>query len=331
MKAVLMPAVGGPEVLSVQQIPEPELQSPSQLKVRLHAAGVNPIDTKLRARGVLLPEGLPAVLGCDGAGVVLEVGSSVQRFQPGDEVWFCSGGLGGPLGNYTEVTLVDEVACSVKPPSLSFEAAAAGPLVLITAWEALFGRARLEAGQTVLIHAGAGGVGHVAVQLAKSVGARVLSTVSSSHKAEFVKSLGADEVIIYPEVDFVEAVNRLTAGRGADVVLDSVGPMVFQQSIPAVAHYGDLVTLLDPGADMNWIEARNRNLRIAFTLMLTPMLGDLPKARAYQGQILAECGKLCEAGRLRIEVARILPLEQAAEAHRLIEGGHTQGKLVLRP
>jgi NADPH2:quinone reductase len=331
MKAVLMPTIGEPEVLTVQQIPEPKIQTPGQLKVQVKAAGVNPIDTKLRSRGVFLPEGLPAVLGCDGAGVVVETGNGVQGFQPGDEIWYCSGGLGGPLGNYAEFTLVDEAVCSLKPKTLAFEPAAAGPLVLITAWEALFDRARLQAGQTALIHAGAGGVGHVAIQLAKSVGARVLTTVSSGDKAEFVKGLGADEAIIYPEEDFVEAVDRLTDGQGADVVLDTVGPKVFQQSIPAVAHYGDLVTLLEPGSEMNWKEARNRNLRIAFTLMLTPMLQDLPQARAHHGQILAECGKLIEAGRLRIEVAQCLSFEQAAEAHRLIEGGHTQGKLVLRP
>jgi len=331
MKAILMPEAGGPEVLSVAQIGEPELQTPSQLKIELKAAGVNPVDTKLRSRGVFLPEGLPAVLGCDGSGVVTEVGSEVRDFKPGDKVWFCSGGLGGPLGNYAQTTLVDEAACCHKPASLSFEQAAAGPLVLITAWEALFDRARLTEGQTVLIHAGAGGVGHVAIQLAKSVGARVLTTVSSQDKAEFVKALGADEEILYPEVDFVEAVNELTDGRGADVVFDTVGPEVFKQSIPALAHYGDLVTLLDPGSGVDWKEARNRNLRISFTLMLTPMLRDLPEARAHHGEILRRCVDLVEAGELRIELARTLPLEQAAEAHRLIEVGHTQGKIVLLP
>jgi NADPH2:quinone reductase len=214
---------------------------------------------------------------------------------------------------------------------LTFETAAAGPLVLITAWEALFDRARLQAGQTVLIHAGAGGVGHVAIQLAKSVGARVFTTVSSPAKAAFVEGLGADAAINYSAEDFVEVVDRLTEGRGADVVLDTVGTEVFQQSIPAVAHYGDLVTLLDPGSDVSWKEARNRNLRIAFTLMLTPMLRDLPEARAHHAQILAECGKLIEAGRLQVQVAQILDLEQAVEAHRQIETGHTQGKLVLKP
>jgi NADPH2:quinone reductase len=331
MKAIVMTAAGGPEVLELQEVPEPQLRTPRQLKIRLKAAGVNPIDSKLRSRGVLQLAGLPAVLGCDGAGVVEQVGEAVQKFRPGDQVWFCSGGLGGPLGNYAEVTLVDEAACAIKPAELGFEVAAAAPLVLITAWEALFDRARLEAGQTVLIHAGAGGVGHVAIQLAKSVGARVLTTVSSAEKVQFVRALGADAAIHYPSEDFVAAVNQLTHGRGADVVLDTVGPTVLQPSLEAVAHYGDLVTLLDPGPEVNWKEARSRNLRISFTLMLTPMLEDLPEARAHQSWILEQAAKLLETGRLRIEVAQVLPLAQAAEAHRRIEQGHTQGKLVLRP
>lgn len=326
-----MHAPGGPEVLQVERLPEPEITSPTQLKVRLLAAGVNPIDTKLRGRGPLLADGLPAVLGCDGAGEVVESGPAVTRFRPGDRVWFCSGGLGGALGNYAEFTLAEEAVCRPVPQSLTIEAAAAGPLVLITAWEALFDRARLTSGQTVLIHAGAGGVGHVAIQLAKSVGARVLTSVSTRQKADFVRALGADEVIRYQEENLPARVERLTGGRGADLVLDTVGPAVFRQSIPLTAHYGDLVTLLDPGADMDWREARNRNLRIGFTLMLTPMLRDLPQARAHQGEILEHCGVLIEQGRLRIQVARVLPLSQAAQAHRLIEQGHTQGKLVLRP
>jgi NADPH2:quinone reductase len=315
--------------LSLRDIPDPEIRTPSQLKVRLKAAGVNPVDTKLRSRGVMLLPDQPAVLGCDGAGIVEAVGEAVRGYRPGDEVWFCSGGLGGPLGNYAELTLVEDTACRPKPANLGFEAAAAAPLVLITAWEALFDRAALGDGQTVLIHAGAGGVGHVAIQLAKSAGARVLTTVSSKQKAEFVKALGADEAIVYPQIDFVEAVNELTAGRGAEVVLDTVGSEVFERSLAAVAHYGDLVTLLDPGTSVNWKEARNRNLRVSFTLMLTPMLRELPQARAHQGWILEQAGKLIEAGRLRIELAQTLPLAEAADAHRLIEQGHMQGKLVL--
>ncbi|MEJ2454027.1 MAG: zinc-dependent alcohol dehydrogenase family protein [Candidatus Thiodiazotropha sp.] len=331
MQAIIMRETGGPEVLQLENLPDPQVTSPTQIKVKLEAAGVNPVDTKIRSRGVFVPDGLPAILGCDGAGVVVETGSEASIFREGDEVWFCHGGLGGLQGNYAEQVVLDEAVCCRKPASIDFAHAAAAPLVLITAWEALFGRAHLAEGQTLLVHAGAGGVGHVAIQLAKQVGARVITTVSSDEKAEFVRTLGADLVVNYHNEDFVEAVLQYTQGQGADVVLDTVGPEVLKQSIPATAHYGDLVTLLDPGADVEWKEARLRNLRIGFTLMLTPMLRDLPQARIDQMAILGNCSEFIDSGALKITLADSLPLAEAAEAHRRIEQGHTQGKLVLIP
>ena len=151
MKAVLMTAVGDIDVLQLAEIEEPEIATPTQLKVQLQAAGMNPVDTKLRSRGVFYPDALPAVLGCDGAGVVVETGSDVTRFRTGDAVWFCHGGLGGEQGNYAEYTVVDETIARPMPDCLGYTEAAALPLVLITAWEALFDRARLEQGQSVLI------------------------------------------------------------------------------------------------------------------------------------------------------------------------------------
>ena len=331
MQTIVMRETGGPEVLKSESLPDPQITSPTAIRVQLKAAGVNPIDTKLRSRGVFLPAGLPAILGCDGAGVVVETGSEATRFREGDEVWFCHGGLGGLQGNYAEQVVLDESVCCRKPASIDFAHAAAAPLVLITAWEALFGRAHLAEGQTLLVHAGAGGVGHVAIQLAKQVGARVMTTVSSDEKAEFVRGLGADVVINYRNEDFVAAVLEHTQGQGADLVLDTVGPEVLKQSIPATAHYGDLVTLLDPGPDIDWKEARMRNLRLGFTLMLTPMLRDLPQARAEQVTILCNCSEFIDSGSLKLTLSETLPLSQAAEAHRRIEEGHTQGKLVLIP
>ncbi len=329
MKAIQMQASGGPEQLQLVDIDEPELQHPHQVKVRMQAAGVNPVDTKLRARGVFFPDALPAILGCDGSGVVVETGSAVTRLQVGDPVWFCNGGLGREPGNYAEYCLLDEAVARHKPAALSFHQAAAAPLVLITAWEALYDRARLQAGQTVLIHGGSGGVGHVAVQLAKLRGARVCATVGSDEKAAWVRSLGADLVINYQEQDFVPAVLEWTAGCGVDVALDIMGGAVFEHSCSAVAHYGDLITVLEPGPDVDWKEARMRNLRIGFELMLTPMLRDLPEARAHQGGILDQCAQWCDEGRLQVEVSQVFPLSEAAEAHRAIESGHTRGKLVL--
>jgi NADPH2:quinone reductase len=215
------------------------------------------------------------------------------------------------------------------PPTLSFEEAAALPLVLITAWEALFDRAGLAAGQTVLVHAGAGGVGHVAIQLAKTVGAQVATTVSTPEKAELVRQLGADHVILYQDSDVTEAIMEWTAGRGVDVVLDTVGGDTFRHSLDAASVYGHVVTLLDPGNDVNWKNARSRNLSISFTLMLTPMLQDLPEARRHQGEILHRCAELATVGKLRPLVSTTLPLAKAAQAHQLIEAGHVQGKIVL--
>lgn len=329
MKAMVMTTPGGPEVLALRELPEPEIAGPTEIKVRLRAAGVNPVDTKIRARGLFHPGPLPAVLGCDGAGEVVEVGRMVTRFRPGDLAWFCNGGLGREQGNYAQYTVIDETLAEPVPPGIDCVQAAAAPLVLITAWEALCSRCCLQEGQTALIHAGAGGVGHVAIQLARLWGARVATTVSSPGKAAFVRRLGAEEVIDYTRQDVVAAVSAWTGGRGADIVLDTVGPAVFEASIPAVAHYGRLVTLLDPGPNIDWKEARMRNLHVSFVLMLTPMLRDLPEARAAQVDILRQCGEWLGRGELRVEVGHTFPLEQAAEAHRLIEQGHVQGKVVL--
>lgn len=331
MKAMLMTAVGGPDVLQPRDIPEPHIASADQVKVKLRGAGINPIDTKLRGRGVLFPEALPCVLGCDGAGEVVECGAAVTDLKPGAAVWFCHGGLGREPGNYAQYTVLPAAVARRSPRTLDALHAAAGPLVLITAWEALFDRAHLQAGQTVLIHAGAGGVGHVAIQLAKHAGARVCTTASGADKAAFVRALGAEHVIDHRQTDFVAAVNAWTAGRGVDAVLDCVGGETFRRSLDAVAHYGVIVTLLEPGADVNWKEARTRNLRIGFELMLTPMLRDLPRARAHQGEILDRCAGMIDTGQLQLHVSEVLPLARAAAAHARIEQGRVQGKLVLDP
>jgi len=328
MQSIVMTAVGTPDVLKFQDSPEPEITRPTDIKVKLHAAGVNPIDTKVRSNGLFYDNALPAILGCDGAGEVIEVGSAVSRFNIGDKVWFCHGGLGREQGNYAQYNVLDERWASLMPQSYSFIEAAASPLVMITAWGALFDRGGLDAGQTVLIHAGAGGVGHIAIQLAKLKGARVITTVSSEQKSDFVKRLGADEVILYNQHNFVDAVNTLTNGKGADVVFDTVSAAVFKESIAATAHFGRLITLLDP-SELNLAEARMRNLLIGFELMLTPMLRDLPEARDKHIAILKQCAMFADNGLLKPHISEVLPLQQAAKAHELIEQKHTSGKIVL--
>ena len=328
MKAILMTAAGDTLTLSYQDITEPSLSNATQVKVKLQAAGINPVDTKVRRHGVFYPLPLPTVLGCDGAGVIVEIGSAVKHFKVGDKVWFCHGGLGLEQGNYAEYTVLDERWVSTSPTNYSMIEAAAAPLVLITAWGALFSKGQLQAGQTVLIHAGAGGVGHVAIQLAKIKGARVIATVSSAEKAAFTKRLGADETVIYHPNGFAEQVNQLTAGKGADLVIDTVGPEVFKESILATAHFGRLITLLDPG-QIDLSEARLRNLLIGFELMLTPMLRDLDEARDEHVAILNQCKQWAEQGLLTLHISHTFDLKDASSAHELIEIGHTSGKIVL--
>lgn len=324
-----MTATGGPDVLALHEVPDPVITDDHEILVRIVAAGINPVDTKLRGRGTYHPDRLPAILGCDASGVVMATGAAVDRFRPGDEVFFCHGGIGGAPGNYAELTKLDQRFAARKPANLDFVEAAAAPLVLITAWESLFDYAPLQHGATVLVHGGAGGVGHVALQLAQYAGARTCTTVSSTAKAEFVRSFGVEHTVDYRTEDFVDAALEWTGGRGADLALDSVGGSVFQRTFDAVRYNGTLVTLLQPSAEVDWKEARLRNLRIGLELMLGPEYHNLVAQRVRQREILERCAGLFEEGRLRITVGRTYPLEEAANAHRAVASGHVSGKVVL--
>jgi NADPH2:quinone reductase len=331
MTAALMMQTGGPEVLEIGRTAVPELPSSSHIRVRLRAAGINPIDTKLRKNGTYFPGNFPVILGCDGAGEVEAVGSAVTRFKAGDEVYFFNGGIGGEPGNYAQYTTIHQDYAAIKPKSLSMVEAAALPLVLITAWEALFDRTGTKGGDTVLIHAAAGGVGHIAVQLAHHAGARVAATVSNEEKAAFVQSLGAEHIIPYTERDFVDEVLQWTSQQGVDTVFDTVGGETFCKSFAAGRVYGKVVTLLQTACEADAIKtARLRNQSIIYELMLTPLVLGMHEARCAQRQILEEGAKLVEAGKLTVAVNQTLPLEKAAEGHRLIEAGHIAGKIVLQ-
>ncbi|PNW56180.1 UNVERIFIED_CONTAM: alcohol dehydrogenase [Euhalothece sp. KZN 001] len=329
MRAIVMTTNGTANVLQPQDVISPKINTPQDILIRLCAVGINPIDTKLRKRGTFYPEQIPAILGCDGAGIVEAVGSNVSCFQLGDEVYFCYGGLGKKgTGNYAEYAVVDERFVAAKPQSLSFAEAAAAPLVLITAWEALYDRGRLEAGRRVLIHGGSGGVGHVAIQLAKLKGAEVCTTISSAEKAAFVKNLGAHP-INYQETNFVDAVNDWTEGEGVELAFDTVGGENLEKTFAAVQLYGDVVTILSPSETINWKEARSRNLRIGLELMLTPQLTNNLYAQLAQTKILEQCSRLIDQGGLKIHLHQTFPLEKAAEAHQLLEAGGMTGKIAL--
>lgn len=329
MQAIVMHEPGGPDALHYQEVPMAELRQDTDVLVRLRAAGLNPVDAKLRQNpgGYSMP--LPVVLGFDGAGIVEATGKAVSRFAPGDEVYFCHPGFGGRSGCYATHTVVPEILLAHKPARLSFSEAAAIPLALITAWESLFERADVQAGHKVLVHGGAGGVGHLAVQLARQAGAAVCTTVSSEIKANFVTSLGADEAIFYRDANFAQTVLHWTEGRGVDVALDTVGAGTFEQTFPAVAFAGQVVTLLQPAAGTNWGIARQRNLGIGLELMLSPTFLGISKAQRAQSRILEECAARFDNGELRVSVAHSYPLQEATQAHRELEGGAGIGKLVL--
>lgn len=329
MKAVLMTKTGRAiEALALADIPEPEITTPTQVKIKIMAAGINPIDTKVRRNGTFYEEPLPVVLGCDGAGVITEVGGQVNQFKVGDEVWFCHGGLGKAQGNYAEYNVIDQNWLGLKPSNLSFVEAAAMPLALITAWGALFDKGGLQSGQTVLIHAGAGGVGHLAVQLAKLKGAKVLTTVSNEQKAEFASSLGADYVLNYNLSSMKDQVMALTDGQGCDLVIDTVGATTFAKSIDLTRYFGRIITLLDPG-EQNFFDARVRNLMVGFELMLTPMIKELRAARLHQIEILKQCACMIEKQQLFVKVTNIESLENMVWVHETIETGHMMGKISI--
>ena len=328
MQAVLMTDTGDVDVLQTQDIEQPVINSTTEVLVKLKAAGVNPVDTKIR-RGLYPIENLPAVLGCDGAGIVEATGPDVSRVKPGDEVFFFHGGTGLNQGNYAEYSVIEEHLLARKPGSIDFNQAAAAPLVLITAWESLFDRAQLTPGNTVLIHAGAGGVGHVAIQLAKHAGAKICTTVGSEEKAKFVSDLGADLVINYRQQDFVAAVMDWTDGKGVDIAMDNVGGPMIEATFPAIRHYGDLVTLLQADANVDWTTARMRNIRFSMEIMLSPALFNLVDAQHHQTEILEKCAALFDKGELSIHISTTLPLGNAQDAHKMIESGSTTGKIVL--
>jgi NADPH2:quinone reductase len=341
MRALLMTATGGPEVLELGELPEPEVAGEHDVRVRLRAAGINPVDYKLRSYGTFA-RSLPVILGCDGAGVVEATGPAVTRVRPGDEVYFCDGGFGPEPGTYQEVKVVDERYLAHKPERLSFAEAAAAPLVTITAWEALRERARVGEGQFVLVQGGAGGVGHMSVQggaggvghmsvqIARLAGARVAATVSTGAKTELAASLGAELRIDYRHEDVAARLRGWTGMDGADVVHDTVGGPTFTASFQLVRPYGDLVSNVEsPWEDSAVTATHNRNLRVSFTWMPAPQVFGWPEQRERQRAILERAARHFDAGELRVVVGATFSLEQAADAHRALEAGQVTGKAVL--
>jgi NADPH2:quinone reductase len=254
----------------------------------------------------------------------------VTRLRAGDEVYFCDGGFGPTPGTYAELKVLDERYVAHKPQRLSFVEAAAAPLVTITAWEALRGRARVAKDQFVLVQAGAGGVGHMSVQIARLAGARVASTVTAGAKAELASSLGAELCIDYRREDVGARLDAWTGMDGADVVHDTVGGKTFTACFSLVRPYGDLVSNVESPWEAQAIKLmHDRNLRVSFTWMPAPSVFGWSEQRERQRRILEQAAAQFDAGDLRIAVGATFPLEQAAQAHRALEAGEILGKAVL--
>ena len=329
MRAIVANGTGGPDVLELRQVPMIWPRGGHDVLVRLKAASLNPADVYFRSYGPYIKNAAP-ILGHDGAGVVEEVGADVTRLRPGDHVCFCNGGIGGDPGTYAEFAVVPENQLVIVPNNVDWTAGAALPLVTITAWEALYERAALVPGEYVLIHAGAGGTGHVAVQLASLKGAHIAATVSSETKAEFVRGLGVDRPILYRQEDFVEAALAWTSGRGLAVALDNVGAETLQRTFRAMAPYGRVVTLMGtPGDDADG-SAYNKNLTLHNLMMLTPMWLGLKDRLQHQAEIVEEAMAYLAAGELMLHIDSTFPLAEAAAAHRRLEAGGMIGKIVLR-
>jgi NADPH:quinone reductase len=306
-------------------LPRPTLKA-NHVLVRVRASGVNPLDTKIRAgKAAHAKQLLPAVLGMDMAGTVEEVAAGVSAFKPGDEVYGMVGGVGGVPGTLAEFVAADAELLAHKPRVLSMRQAAALPLITITAWEGLVDRAKVHAGQTVLIHAGAGGVGHIALQIARAYGAHVFATVSSEKKT-IVENFGAAP-IDYRSSSVEEYVDVNTAGEGFDIVYDTVGGATLDASFIAVKRYtGHVVSCLGWAShSLAPLSFRAATYSGVFTLL--PLITG--NARAHHGNILAQAAALAEAGKLRpLLNEQHLSIHDIGAAHALVESGAT-GKVVV--
>ena len=341
MRAVVMRARGGPEVLEVADLPVPE-PGPKEVRVRLKAAALNHLDVWVR-KGVASPKlPLPHVLGADGSGVVDAVGPGVEGFAPGDEVVInpglscgrCERCLAGEdnlcpryqilgehrHGTYAEYVVLPEANLAPKPKNLSFEEAAAIPLTFLAAWQMVVDKLGVRPGDDVLVMAAGSGVSVAAIQIAKLFGARVIATAGSEDKLRRAKALGADETVNYTHPDWPKEVRRLTGGKGADKVVDHTGALYFEGVIKATANGG----------------------RIAIAGASSGYEGTLPFAHVFYRQLsilgstMASKSRLfpilrfVEEGKLKPVVGQVLPLEAAAEGHRLLEERRVFGKVVLQ-
>jgi len=324
MKAIRVHEPGGPEALRYEEAPDPKPE-PGVVLMRVEAAGINFADTL--ARKGLYPTSTPPpfIPGFEVAGTVIGVGEGVEGVPAGQRVTGFA-----PKGGYAELAVMPAASAIPIPEPMTFEEAAAFPIVFLTAYHALKSFGRLRQGESVLIHAAAGGVGTAAVQLAKVWGARVFATAGSDEKLSRVKGLGADEVLNYRTADFAEAVRRWTGGKGVDVILESVGGEVFEKSLRSLARDGRLVAIgfssgVQPQLQLGLLVMNGLSVLGLHIGVMTLKRPELISASAR------ELIELLAKGRIKPVVGHVFPLRDAAEAHRILEGRGSYGKLVLKP
>ncbi|MDX2213132.1 MAG: quinone oxidoreductase [Oculatellaceae cyanobacterium bins.114] len=322
MKAIQIREYGTPDVLHWQEIDEPTALGANEAQVRLAVAGLNYIDVYRRSGEYPEDLPLPLILGQEGAGVVESVGAEVTTVKVGDRVAYCN-----VLGSYAEVSNVPADQLIPLPNDVSFEQGAAFPLQGMTAHYLIHDYVALQPGKTMLVHAAAGGVGLLVVQWAKHLGAKVIGTVSTQEKAQVARAAGADEVILYTEQDFVAETKRLTAGRGADLVLDGVGQSTFAGSLEATAMHGTVVSY-------GWSSGLPESVAPISLIVRSLKVGggNLVNATTTRELLLQRANGVLEgirAGWLDLRIDSILPLYDAAEAHRRLESRTSMGKILL--
>jgi len=322
VKAIQFTEVGGPDVMKIVDIPKPELR-PKMVRVRNHAVGINFADNFFRQGTYLVRPKLPDTPGMEGAGVIDEIGPDVERLKPGMRV------VGIGLKTYAEYSLFYENQTIPLPDFVSFEEGVAFPIQTLTAWFMMHVSHHLTRGQTVLVHSAAGGVGVVAIQIAKAAGARVIGTVSSDAKIAIAKQYGADEVINYETLDFAKEVMRLTEGKGVDLNLDAVGKPTFEKGLECAAPFGHIILYGRAGGPPDKLDVNRlfpKALKVSGFVLFTAS-----SQHHLMQQGTEACFNLMKEGKLKMVIGKSFSLEQAPAAHRFMESRQSVGKLVLVP
>ena len=314
MKAAILKQFGSADKLEILSVPKPQ-PKPHQIRVRVCATSINPIDYQTRRGDYKDLVKLPAIIGVDISGVVEAVGEAVTNFRTGDEVYY-SPRLFGESGSYAEYHVADRDIVAHKPANISHLEAACFPLAAGTAWECLVTRGQLQVGESVLIHAGAGGVGSFAVQIAKASGAYVFTTCSAKNH-DLVRKLGADRIIDYQTEDYTAIIKHETNGRGVDLVLDTIGGKTIQKSPEIIRSHGRLISIVDLATPQSLLAAWAKNITIHFVFT------------SQERTKLDSVRKLIERKQLCPVIDCVLPLDKIANAHQLIEKGGTRGKLAI--